>query len=76
MAQIVHLNGGPWHDQVLEIPSGHDHFHIRQATTDQQPSFLEVLTGILTSVPYREGTYSQVQGRPGEYEWDGWQSHE
>lgn len=75
MVQEIHLNGGPWHDHRLAIPDGHKHFHIREATTDEMPTFAEILTGILTTVPYREGTYSRVDKYPGEFEWDGWISH-
>lgn len=69
MAQTIHLNGGPWHDQVVSIPHDRDHFHIIKPSQEEgiQPK---------NNIGIREGTYSQVGGRPGEYEWDGWVTHD
>lgn len=73
MANTIHLNGGPWHGQVVAIPDDRDHFHIIMPVLSP-PEFqqAENPSGIET----REGTYSQVRGLPGEYEWDGWVSHD
>lgn len=80
MAQTIHLNGGPWHGRTVAVEDGHDHFHIiepaeemlgraiAEASQDSDETFAVIRT--------REGMYSQVQGRPGEYEWDGWRSHD
>ena len=60
MAQNVHLNGGPWHDRKIAMEDGRDHFHILE------PGLIKT----------REGMYSRVQGSPGEFEWDGWRTHD
>lgn len=77
----VHLNGGPWHDRMVSVEDNHDHFHI----VEPNPSYLAALR--LGEAPpdgeelaNREGMYSQV-GRlstplKGEFEWDGWVSHD
>lgn len=65
MAQNIHLNGGPWHDRVVVIEDNRDHLHLLM-NQEQKNGLIAV----------REGTYSQVQGRPGEFEWDGWRSHD
>ena len=83
MVQTIHCNGGPWHDQVTQVPNGRDHFHILEAPD------LMIARAIAESNPEagfqalrsREGMYSQVHtihGSPvrGEYEWDGWRSHD
>lgn len=83
MAQTIHLNGGPWHDRVTAIEDGRDHFHIIEPVEDI------IARGIalphegdeFATVTTREGMYSQVHqstGRPlpGEFEWDGWRSHD
>ena len=72
MAQAVRLNGGPWHGRLTAVPDGHNHFHIRELVSPTA-DFDQLVDG---TVQYREGTYSQVAQRPGEYEWDGWVTHE
>lgn len=80
MAKTVHLNGGPIHDCEVSLEDGATHFHIQEPVVDAvrraiaemkeppQPGF--------TRLPLREGTYSQVQHRPGEFELDGWVTHD
>lgn len=75
MAQKIHLNGGPWHDGTISVPDGKDHFHVVQPL-EWPSNFTEVALGDFSKVPTRMGMYSQVRGRPGEFEWDGWTSHE
>lgn len=60
----VHLNGGPMHDMVMELPDKYDHFHVN-GFPDQRPEM-------------REGMYSRVTGPNNrhEFEWDGWRSHD
>lgn len=77
MAQNIHLNGGPWHDRIVVLEDGRNHFHIIQPVD-------EAVAAALVAPPEegfqvvqtREGIYSQVQGTPGEYEWDGWVTHD
>lgn len=77
MAQTVHLNGGPWHDRTTSVPDGRDHFHIiepvdlvgRDIVAPSEDQKVEPL-------PVWEGMYSQVRGVRGEFEWDGWRSHD
>jgi hypothetical protein len=71
--QTVHLNGGPWHDQVLALEDGRDHLHILgvMAVVDMfkdPPDEPQVL-------PRKEGMYSRVSNTQ-EFEWDGWVSHD
>ncbi len=82
MTQNVHLNGGPWHGKTIAIEDGRDHVHILQPVED---ALREAITKEITAeeaqqglqrVPIKEGMYSQVRGCPGEYEWDGWRSHD
>lgn len=78
MAHTVHLNGGPWHGRATSVPEGRDHFHIIEPVDDAVERAIKASTpeeGFQT-LPVREGMYSQVQGRPGEFEWDGWRSHD
>lgn len=83
MAQRIHLNGGPWHDLETSVPDGRDHFHIIESIEDiisrelKMPHPEEGVQVVRT----REGMYSQVHDinrKPvrGEYEWDGWRSHD
>ena len=78
MAQTIHLNGGPMHDQRVSVSDYRDHFHIIEPVGDavwralQEPSGDDAI-GVVST---REGMYSQVQDRPGEFEWDGWRSHD
>lgn len=84
MGKVVHCNGGPWHDKQVELLEDADHFHIvepveeaiKRALAESNPEL-----GGFQRLPVREGTYSQVGGRtgqivPGEFEWDGWVSHD
>lgn len=78
MAHTVHLNGGPWHDRKVALEHNRDHFHIIESVEDAVARALKAPSeddGIET-VQTREGMYSQVQGLPGEFEWDGWRSHD
>lgn len=84
MGKVVHCNGGPWHDRQVELMEDADHFHItegpqeaiKRALAEQNPEL-----GGFQRLPLREGIYSQV-GRTydhqvsGEFEWDGWISHD
>lgn len=77
MAQTIHLNGGPMHDQRVAVPDDRDHFHIIEPVGAvrwalREPSGDDAI-GVVST---REGMYSQVQDRPGEFEWDGWRSHD
>lgn len=81
MAQTIHLNGGPMHDQQVAIPDDRDHFHIIEPASDAIQRAIQEMKDEDTEqkfqrVPLREGMYSRVQGYPGEYEWDGWRSHD
>lgn len=61
MAKQVHLNGGPWHDRSIVLRDDQDHFHIAKC-----------VDGTVTQT----GTYSAVRHYHGEFEWDGWRSHD
>lgn len=81
--QKIHLNGGPWHDRETALPEGRDHFHIIEPVEDLIARELTMPheEGKFETVTTREGMYSQVHevtGRPlrGEFEWDGWRSHD
>lgn len=79
MAHTVHLNGGPWHGRKVALEnSNRDHFHIIESVEDAVDRALKAPSesDALEVVKTREGTYSQVQGYPGEFEWDGWVSHD
>lgn len=78
MAQTVHLNGGPWHGRTTTVPDGRDHFHIIEPVEDAVARALEASSPEegFTTVQSREGMYSQVRGVRGEFEWDGWRSHD
>lgn len=84
MVQTIICHGGPWHGRTTQIPDGRDHFHILEAPNQAiaraiaegaaESEGLQILTP-------REGMYSQVHnvtGGPlkGEFEWDGWRSHD
>ena len=78
MAPTIHLNGGPMHDQHVAIPDDRDHFHIIEPVDDAVQRALQAPadSDSIEVVSTREGMYSRVQGYPGEYEWDGWRSHD
>lgn len=81
MAPEIHLNGGPLHDQHFVIPDDRDHIHIMEPAADAvQRAIQEMKEDTPQSgfqrLPLREGMYSQVRGYPGEFEWDGWRSHD
>jgi hypothetical protein len=82
MAQRIHLNGGPWHDRLIAVEDGADHFHIVEPNPEFFKAFRsqEVPPLDPDNLPVREGMYSQVgrTGTPvrGEFEWDGWTSHD
>jgi hypothetical protein len=66
------------HDQVLVIPEGQNHIHIRQAPSQEdmarmlaQPTRADEL---MFAKPPRIGTYSRVSNRGcwNDFEWDGW----
>ncbi|QKN87748.1 hypothetical protein IXEL_48 [Microbacterium phage Ixel] len=83
MAQTIHLNGGPWHGRVTALEDGRDHFHIIEPVEDVVARELNMPhpEGEFATVTTREGMYSQVHdinSRPikGEFEWDGWRSHD
>lgn len=69
MGKIVHLHGGPWHGQDIQIPADQDHIHIMGPTMPQDTDKF---------VPVKEGMYSQVahRGHEADFEWDGWRSHD
>ncbi|WNN96075.1 hypothetical protein SEA_SCHIMMELS22_44 [Microbacterium phage Schimmels22] len=79
MYQNVHCNGGPWHDRRVAVENGRDHFHIIEPVADvvarEMTKEHDADEG-LQVVHTREGMYSQVRGVPGEFEWDGWRSHD
>jgi hypothetical protein len=72
----VLLHGGPWHGRVVAVQEGRDHIHIIEPVaiigdfteTDDRDEPIHVET--------REGMYSQVAMSPGDFEWDGWRSHD
>lgn len=72
MPKTVHLNGGPWHDRVVALQDGGNHFHI---VSPAPPRFIYGQIGPAQEIGRREGMYSQVTGYPGEFEWDGWGDH-
>lgn len=81
MVQRVHLNGGPWHGRDTIVQDDRDHFHIIEPVEDVIARELGKAHDAPDDTGFhvartREGTYSQVQGVPGEYEWDGWVSHD
>lgn len=78
MAVTIHLNGGPWHDRKVALEYGRDHFHIIEPVEDAVDRALKAPSegDALEVVKTREGTYSQVRSVPGEFEWDGWVSHD
>lgn len=75
MAVTVHLNGGPWHGRTTAIPEGRDHFHIIEPNVDWSAA-ITAEENTPVALPTRAGTYSAVRGYPGEFEWDGWRSHD
>lgn len=78
MAQRIRLHGGPWHGRTVEIPDNRDHFHIIEPVEEIARYFINAPTEseAFETAQTREGTYSRVQGYPGNYEWDGWRSHD
>lgn len=78
MVQNIHLNGGPMHDQRCTLPEGRDHFHIIEPVDDAVERAIKSSSPEegFQVLPTREGTYSQVRGVRGEFEWDGWVSHD
>lgn len=62
----IRLHGGPAHNESLAIPDGYDHFHITVMERDREAGTYRT----------REGVYSQVRDRPGDFEWDGFISHD
>lgn len=78
MAKTITLHGGPWHGRTTAIEDGRDHIHIVEPINDAVKRVLEEAEGDqeFITVPMREGTYSRVAGRPDDFEWDGWRSHD
>lgn len=76
----VHLNGGPWHDRKVALEHKRDHFHIIEPVEDIASRARKELPSesdsFFPAVETREGTYSQVRGLSGEFEWDGWVTHD
>ncbi|QIG58136.1 hypothetical protein SEA_ZEPP_48 [Microbacterium phage Zepp] len=81
-AMRIHLNGGPMHDQLVDVPDDRNHFHILESPADAIQRAIRDMTEPpspeqgLQRLPLREGMYSQVRHYPGEFEWDGWRSHD
>lgn len=84
MAYEVFLHGGPWHGRRVAIEDGRDHIHILEALQEAIDRAIQAAPPadqIFATVPVREGTYSQIrnvsgQVVPGEFEWDGWVTHD
>lgn len=68
VARVINLHGGPYHGQTMALEDGYDHFHV------SCPDLAHAEEGDM--VPIREGMYSKVAGRPNDFEWDGWRSHD
>jgi hypothetical protein len=77
MGKTVHLNGGPWHDRTVTLADDRDHFHIAVPMPNPFRA-ISIMSDeeAAQPVPRREGMYSQVFREPGEFEWDGWRSHD
>lgn len=77
MTHAVRLHGGPWHGRTVAVQDDRDHFHIIEPvmlpTEFEEP---DDDTPVDSQVKVREGMYSQVRASPGDFEWDGWRSHD
>lgn len=75
MGRTVRLNGGPLHGEIVTLPDNRDHIHILQPNLEDSTFQMDEEVEIQI-IPLREGIYSQVFREPGEFEWDGWRSHD
>lgn len=73
--RTIALHGGPMHGKAVAVPVGQDHIHIR-GLDERVPDIFDPNPELPAQVPTREGTYSQVSGRPNDFEWDGWVADE
>ncbi|WIC89607.1 hypothetical protein SEA_GARDENB_49 [Microbacterium phage GardenB] len=73
MVRHVQLHGGPLHGRQLTIPDD-----MKCVTIEAPPQTLFTTPDHPDNepIPSREGHYSAVAGRPGDFEWDGWRPHQ
>ncbi|QDF16011.1 hypothetical protein H3N89_gp46 [Microbacterium phage MonChoix] len=69
----IHLNGGPMHDRIMEIPDDWKCVTIRVPLVWPE-KIDDIINQNYEEVPVREGHYSATTYR-GEFEWDGWRPH-
>lgn len=74
MGQDVKLHGGPWHGQVVTVEDGRYHFHLLAPA--EEPMNWLIHPEDPTPIRKKEGTYSRIAGMPGNFEWDGWVTHD
>lgn len=69
----IKLHGGPMHDKVMEVPEGTDHIHVMGIDTESMKKLYrsEDPGSLEDAVITKECVYSQVRGRPGDFEWEG-----
>jgi len=76
MSRTVKLHGGPWHGQLVSVEDNRDHIHVVTPIMQPPTRLMDPVRHPDATLPTREGTYSQVQGEPNDFEWDGWVSRD
>lgn len=77
MSRHVMLHGGPLHGKEMAVPAGWTCIAVETFVPPAEDYFNEQpSTPADHTITTKTGHYSQVAGRPDDFEWDGWRPHQ